>query len=138
MLSLMSILDHLTLSVADVARSRAFYEPALAPLDITVVKAFGEEVPWGPAIAFGKAGQPAFWLFAKEQAQLPMHIAFTASSRALVRAFHQAALAAGAKDNGAPGVREIYHPDYYGAFAIDPDGHNIEAVCRLPLAGAGE
>lgn len=126
----MDILDHLTLCVPEVSACRPFYEQALAPLGISVVKEFGT------AAAFGIDGNPSFWLFEGEEAQRPMHVAFKAPSRAHVRAFFEAALAAGGTDNGAPGVREIYHPDYYGAFVLDPNGHNIEAVCRLPEAEA--
>ncbi len=124
----MDILDHITLCVPNVAACRPFYEQALAPLGISVAKEFGT------AAAFGIEGSPSFWLFEGEKEQRPMHIAFKAPSRAHVRAFHKAALAAGGTDNGAPGVREIYHPDYYGAFVLDPNGHNIEAVCHLPVA----
>jgi catechol 2,3-dioxygenase-like lactoylglutathione lyase family enzyme len=126
----MNILDHITLGVPEVAACRPFYEQALAPLGIAVVKEFGT------ATAFGVEGNPSFWLFEGEEPQRPMHIAFVAPSRAHVRAFYEAALAAGGSDNGAPGVREIYHPDYYGAFVLDPNGHNIEAVCRLPESEA--
>lgn len=130
----MLILDHLTLHVSDLAATRAFLEQALAPLDITVVKAFGDEVPFGPAVAFGKEGNPSLWLAQSEKPQHPMHIAFVARTRAEVDAFHAAALAAGATDNGAPGLREHYQPDYYGAFVHDSEGHNLEAVCRKSVA----
>lgn len=119
------ILDHLTLQVADWAASRAFYLRALAPLGIGIVVEFGE------VAGFGRDGKGEFWLAAGEP-QRPMHVAFAAATRAEVDAFHAAALAAGARDNGAPGVRAIYHPDYYGAFVIAPEGHNIEAVCHRP------
>ena len=117
------ILDHIGLSVSDYERSKDFFTRALAPLGITLVM----EVPgWA---GFGR-GRPQFWFGAGSDVQAPMHIAFTAGSRAQVREFYAAALAAGARDNGPPGIREHYHPDYYGAFVIGPDGHNIEAVCR--------
>lgn len=123
------ILDHLTLHVADYAKSKAFYLRALAPLGVVTVLDFG-------AVAgLGRDGKADFWLAsapAGQAPQRPMHIAFAARSRAEVDAFHAAALAAGATDNGGPGVRAIYHADYYGAFAIDPDGHNVEAVCHRP------
>jgi len=122
----MNILDHVILVVPEVAACRPFYEQALAPLGISVVKEFGTSA------AFGIDGNPSFWLSEGGEPLRPMHVAFIAPSRAHVRAFHEAALAAGGQDNGAPGVREIYHPDYYGAFVLDPHGHNIEAVCRLP------
>jgi catechol 2,3-dioxygenase-like lactoylglutathione lyase family enzyme len=127
----MSILDHVTLTVSDYARSKAFYEKALTPLGITRLMEFGQ------ACGFGRDGKPEFWLGAGpssfqrvEQIALitPMHVAFSASSRAAVEAFFAAALAAGGKDFGAPGVRAHYHPNYYAAFVLDPDGHDIEAV----------
>jgi catechol 2,3-dioxygenase-like lactoylglutathione lyase family enzyme len=123
--SVAMILDHLTLHVADYAKSRQFYLRALAPLEIGIVVEFGE------VAGFGRDGKGELWL-AGGQAYPPMHIAFAARTRAEVDAFHTAALAAGAKDNGAPGIRAVYHPHYYGAFAIAPEGHNIEAVCHLP------
>lgn len=131
----MPILDHVTLMVSDYARSRAFYEAALAPLGITQVMEFGS------ACGFGRGPKPSFWISAgktsfQEAAQLeritPIHLAFAARSRAEVDAFHAAALAAGAKDYGEPGPRPVYHPHYYGAFVLDPDGHNIEAVMHAP------
>lgn len=118
------IIDHLSLSVSELARSKDFFSAALAPLGITLVSEFGG---W---VGFGRGGKPEFWFGEGEVAQAPMHIAFVAESREQVDAFYKAAIAAGAKDNGAPGVREIYHPNYYGAFVIDSDGHNIEAVCH--------
>ena len=127
----MPILDHITLVVSDYARSSAFYEKALAPLGIKRIMEFGQ------ACGFGKDGKPDFWIgtgpasFQKaEQLKIitPTHVAFAAANRAEVEAFHAAALAAGGKDFGAPGVRVHYHPHYYGAFVLDPDGHDIEAV----------
>jgi catechol 2,3-dioxygenase-like lactoylglutathione lyase family enzyme len=127
----MSILDHVTLVVSDYDRSKAFYEKALAPLGITALMEFGR------VCGFGKNGKPDFWIgtgptsfHRPEHLKLitPMHIAFVAASRAEVDAFHAAAIAAGGKDFGAPGVRAHYHPRYYGAFVLDPDGHDIEAV----------
>lgn len=122
------ILDHIGLSVSDYARSKAFFTQALAPLEIGLVK---EVQGWA---GFGRHGRPQFWFGKGEAANKPMHIAFAADSREQVKAFYAAALAAGAKDNGPPGVREIYHPHYFGAFVIGPDGHNIEAVCHRPPA----
>ncbi len=127
----MPILDHVTLVVSDYARSKAFYQKALAPLGIEVVMEFGQ------ACGFGRDKKPDFWIgmgptsFQKaDQLQIitPTHIAFAARSRAEVVAFYNAALEAGGKDFGAPGVRAHYHPKYYGAFVLDPDGHDIEAV----------
>lgn len=118
------ILDHIGLSISDYDASKAFYSAALAPLDIALVT---EVAGWA---GYGKDGIAQFWFGIGAAPQLPMHVAFAAADRAQVRSFHQAALQAGAKDNGAPGIREIYHPNYYGAFVIGPDGHNIEAVCH--------
>ncbi|MEZ4334421.1 MAG: VOC family protein [Myxococcota bacterium] len=115
------IVDHLTLQVADLARSKAFYREALAPLAIELV------VEFDGVAAFGRGGKGELWLAVGEP-QRPMHLAFAASCRAEVDAFHAAAVAAGGRDNGPPGLRAVYHPDYYGAFVIAPEGHNIEAV----------
>jgi catechol 2,3-dioxygenase-like lactoylglutathione lyase family enzyme len=119
------LLDHIIIGVSDLAASRAFYEGALRPLDYEVALEFPGSV------GFGVARKPDFWLRAG-QAGEPVHVAFRAADRAAVDSFHAAALAAGGRDNGAPGVRERYHPSYYGAFALDPDGNNIEAVCHEP------
>jgi catechol 2,3-dioxygenase-like lactoylglutathione lyase family enzyme len=97
---------------------------ALGPLGVGLAM----EGPYG--VGLGRGGKPSLWLSQGEPPVSPLHIAFTAKNRAEVDAFHAAALAAGAKDNGAPGLRPHYHPNYYGSFAIDPDGHNIEAVCH--------
>lgn len=123
------MLDHVGISVSDFARSKGFYEAALAPLGITCLMtvAAGEDSFAG----FGRE-RPQFWI-GSGQAQAPgVHVAFSSPDRKTVDAFHAAAVAAGGKDNGAPGLRPHYHPDYYGAFVLDPDGHNIEAVCHLP------
>ena len=126
----MAIIDHITLTVSDYARSKEFYEKALAPLGIKAMMDFGQ------ACGFGRE-KPEFWLgsgpasFQKPEhlrAITPTHVAFLAKSREEVDGFYQAALAAGGKDFGAPGVRAHYHPNYYGAFVLDPDGHDIEAV----------
>lgn len=119
------IIDHISLPGSDLARSRAFFGQALAPLGIAVVK----EYPG--AIGMGR-DEPEFWLVEGPAAPTPLHVAFVASNRAQVDAFHTAALLAGASDNGAPGLRTHYHANYYAAFVIGPDGHNIEAVCQLP------
>ncbi len=118
------IIDHIGLTVSDYEKSKQFFSKVLAPLGIEVVI---EVQGWA---GLGKSGKPEFWFGKQSSTQTPMHIAFTAESRAQVRAFYETALQAGAKDNGAPGIREIYHPNYYGAFVIGPDGHNIEAVCH--------
>ncbi len=118
------IIDHIGLAVSDYEKSKEFYLSALSPLGITLVT---EVQGWA---GFGKDGKSEFWFGKHEKVQNPMHIAFLASNREEVNAFYDAAMSAGAKSNGAPGIREVYHPNYYGAFVIDPDGHNIEAVCH--------
>jgi catechol 2,3-dioxygenase-like lactoylglutathione lyase family enzyme len=125
-------LDHLGIPVSDYARAKAFYGQALAPLGIAVVMELTAEMTGDAAAAgFGRGRKPDFWI--GEGSRIgPVHVAFAATSRAEVDAFHAAAIAAGGRDNGAPGLRPHYHPDYYGAFVLDPDGHNIEAVCHRP------
>jgi catechol 2,3-dioxygenase-like lactoylglutathione lyase family enzyme len=123
------MIDHIGISVRDLDRSIAFYTKALAPLGYELV------MKWESFAGFGVAGKPDFWIDGREAPKQINHIAFRASGRALVRAFHDAALAAGGKDNGAPGVRPHYHEHYYGAFVLDPDGHNIEAVCHEAFLG---
>ena len=124
----MPIIDHLTLRVKDLAMSKSFYEKALAPLG------FGVQMEWQGFVGFGPSGKPSFWIapLEKDQASAISHIAFGAKSRAEVDAFHAAALEAGGRDEGKPGLREHYHPGYYGAFVFDPDGNNIEAVTHKP------
>lgn len=120
------IIDHIGISISDAKRSNEFYAKVLAPLGIVKVM---EHAGW---TGYGRDGKPEFWFGEDGSPHLQMHIAFSADDRKQVDQFYEAALAAGGKDNGAPGVREIYHPDYYGAFVFDPDGHNIEAVCHKP------
>jgi catechol 2,3-dioxygenase-like lactoylglutathione lyase family enzyme len=122
------MLDHVVITVSELDASRAFYTAALAPLGLGIVLDFGS------TIGFGPPGKPEFWLRAGTVGD-PVHVAFGAPDRATVDAFHAAALAAGARDNGGPGLREVYHPTYYGAFVLDPDGHNVEAVRHGPAAG---
>lgn len=127
------MIDHLGFPVSDFDRSRAFYDQALPPLGYSLQMEVTREMTGGSAHAgYGADGHPRFWIGDGEGAGGRFHIAFAAKSRAAVDAFYKAALAAGGKDNGAPGIRAHYHPDYYGAYVIDPDGHNIEAVCHLP------
>ena len=118
------MIDHIGISVSDLERSVAFYTKALAPLGYTLIKKYD-----GMAAGFGVGGKPDFWI-GKGEVKSHTHVALLAKGRAAVRDFHTAALAAGGKDNGAPGVRAHYHENYYGAFVHDPDGHNIEAVCH--------
>lgn len=122
------IIDHVGIPVSDLKRSKAFYLKTLAPLSIGMVM----EVEG--AAGLGKGGKPDFWIGVSDTGAVTgtVHLAFVADSRAQVRAFHEAAMAAGGKDNGAPGIRAHYHPAYYGAFVFDPDGHNVEAVCHRP------
>jgi len=123
------MLDHLGLTSADLARSKAFFLQALAPLQIGVVmEVTAEQTGAHDHIGFGSDGKPFFWLGNGGTASQGVHVAFACASRAQVDAFHAAALAAGGRDNGAPGLRPHYHPGYYAAFVLDPDGNNIEAV----------
>ena len=117
------MIDHVSLHVSDVARSKAFYAEALRPLGYEVVMEFDS------VAGFGVQGKPDFWIGGGEPTA-PIHVAFASPDRATVDAFHEAALAAGAKDNGPPGLRPHYHEQYYGAFVHDPDGNNVEAVCH--------
>jgi len=121
------MLDHACINVSNLAPAKAFYERALAPLDITVQLEFE-----GVTVGFGRGGRSVFWLIQREPVTGGAHLAFTAPDQATVDAFHTAAMEAGATDHGAPGLRPQYHDGYYGAFVLDPDGHNIEAVCHLP------
>jgi catechol 2,3-dioxygenase-like lactoylglutathione lyase family enzyme len=127
------MLDHIGLAVSDVARSKTFFQAALAPLGIAVVmEVTPEQSGDGAHAGFGSGGRPYFWIGDGKPPTTGVHVAFATSVRATVDAFYKAALAAGGRDNGAPGVRAHYHPNYYGAFVLDPDGHNIEAVCHAP------
>jgi catechol 2,3-dioxygenase-like lactoylglutathione lyase family enzyme len=126
--NIIMIIDHLGIAVSDFRKSKAFFLKALEPLGIGLVMEVGE------AAGLGKGGKPDFWIAASESGKVsePVHVAFVADSRAEVQAFYKAALAAGGRDNGAPGIRAHYHPTYYGAFVFDLDGNNIEAVCHRP------
>ena len=120
------MLDHVGLVVSDYLRSKSFYEKALAPLGYKLMMEHG--ISGG---GFGRDGKPDFWI-KQGAAGSAIHVAFVSADRATVDAFHRAALAAGGRDNGAPGPRPEYHPTYYGAFVLDPDGNNVEAVCHRP------
>ena len=122
----MNTLDHIGIKTVDFKIAKAFYEKALAPLDIVPIMVMEEDYFSG--VGFGRDGKPDFWVSTGPSATSPIHICFAARSSHEVDAFYAAALAAGAKDNGAPGIRKEYHPGYYGAFVLDPDGHNLEAV----------
>jgi catechol 2,3-dioxygenase-like lactoylglutathione lyase family enzyme len=122
------VIDHVGINVSDYATSKAFYEQALAPLGYSLLME-----PMDGIGGFGKDGKPDFWIGEpREPTSQNVHVCLAADDRATVDAFHEAALAAGGTDNGAPGVREIYHPNYYGAYVFDPDGNNIEAACHRP------
>ena len=118
------MIDHTGVNVSDIARSKAFYRAALAPLGYEVVMEFEQFA------GLGVARKPDFWIGEGSPNVPPMHVAFRAETRAQVDAFYKAALGASGRDNGPPGLRPHYHADYYGAFVLDPDGHNIEAVCH--------
>ncbi len=118
--------DHIGLFVSDLEKAKTFYETALAPLGLRCVRS--DET----YAAFGSATQMGLWLQQGEPVRPRLHIAFAAQTRTQVDNFHKAALAAGGIDNGPPGLRPHYHANYYGAFVLDPDGHNVEAVCRAP------
>jgi catechol 2,3-dioxygenase-like lactoylglutathione lyase family enzyme len=128
------VLDHIGITVSDAERSRQFYKQALAPLGIALIMSVGpEHTPsGGTAHGFGSDGKPYFWFGDNAAAGGSVHVAFAAATRAQVDDFYRAALAAGGRDNGAPGLRSQYHPGYYGAFVLDPDGMNVEAVCHRP------
>jgi catechol 2,3-dioxygenase-like lactoylglutathione lyase family enzyme len=126
------MLDHITFTVSDIAAARAFYDAALAPLGIAVRMEMTPEETGGPHILGYGDSRPFFWINDRSPETGRLHVAFAAATRAEVDAFHAAAMAAGGRDNGAPGPRPHYHPSYYGAFVLDPDGHNIEAVCHAP------
>ena len=126
------MIDHVGFPVSDFPRAKVFYEKALAPLGYVLVKEVRQAANDAPAAGFGVGGKPDFWIGGEGALDKPLHIAIAAKDRAMVDAFYQAALAAGGKDNGAPGLRPHYHANYYGAFVRDPDGHNIEAVCHAP------
>ena len=121
------MIDHIGLGVSDYERSKDFYGRALAPLGIELIM---EPVP--QIGGFGSGGKPYFWVAGERPVQAGVHVAFECENRELVDAFHQAATGAGGTDNGPPGPRPIYHEHYYGAYVLDPDGNNVEAVCHRP------
>ena len=129
------MIDHIGMPVSNIARATEFYLKALAPLGIAIVmEVSAEETGSGAAVGFGSAGKPFFWIGEGFRAggDHHIHVAFAATSRVAVDAFYVAAIAAGGKDNGPPGLRPHYHANYYGAFVLDADGNNIEAVCHAP------
>jgi catechol 2,3-dioxygenase-like lactoylglutathione lyase family enzyme len=124
------MIDHVSLSVRDVKKSKRFYAEALVPLGYRVVAEF----PGGAGLGSGPKAD--LWLSRRDPVTAHVHVAFLCGTRSLVDAFYAAAIRAGGRDNGAPGPRAEYHPHYYGAFVLDPDGHNIEAVCHEPALPA--
>jgi len=125
------MLDHTGVSVSDYARSKQFYSAALKPLGFALLMEFPQSVTGSTDVAgFGEPPKPEFWIARGQPNRPVIHIAFRVNTRAMVDEFYKCALAAGGKDNGPPGIRAHYHPNYYGAFVLDPDGHNIEAVCH--------
>ncbi|MHA6298055.1 VOC family protein [Devosia sp. CAU 1758] len=126
------MLDHVGILVADWNKAKAFYDDAFAPLGITLLNEVPVEFTGGVKVGGYGASSPDFWLTEASETGPGRHYAFAAKSRAEVDAFYAAAMAAGAVDNGAPGLRPHYHENYYGAFVVDPDGNNVEAVCHAP------
>jgi catechol 2,3-dioxygenase-like lactoylglutathione lyase family enzyme len=127
------MIDHTGVTVSDFDASQAFYVKALAAIGYAKLMEFGPEVTGSVAVAgFGEPPKPDFRISAGTPNRPAVHVAFRVPTRARVRAFHEAALAAGGTCNGPPGIRARYHPNYHGAFVRDPDGHNIEAVCHEP------
>jgi catechol 2,3-dioxygenase-like lactoylglutathione lyase family enzyme len=122
------VFDHLGIGVSNYEECKSFFLAALAPLGVKTVM----EGPFG--LGIGSGGKPSFWMHQVTGKPLPLHLAFAAENHAQVDAFYHAALAAGGKDNGPPGLRPHYHVNYYGAFVTGPDGHNVEAVCHKPEA----
>jgi catechol 2,3-dioxygenase-like lactoylglutathione lyase family enzyme len=131
------MIDHTGVTVGDLARATGFYRAALAPIGYQLLMEFPSAVTGSADVAgFGVPPKPDFWVACGTPNSPPVHVAFRVGARALVDAFYAAALAAGGRDNGAPGPRPHYHADYYGAFVLDPDGHNIEVVCHEPVPAA--
>lgn len=125
------MIDHTGVIVSDFEKSKAFYQAALSSIGYALLAEFPAEVTGSTDVAgYGEPPKPDFWIGKGSPNNPPVHVAFRVTSRALVDAFYKAAIAAGGSDNGAPGLRPHYHPHYYGAFVLDPDGHNIEAVCH--------
>ena len=130
------MIDHLSTYATDYSATKAFYEACLGALGYGVqsemVATWDREFPDRHCCAFGPAGRSVFWVIQTKQSVSPRHVAFSAADRTSVAVFHEAALRAGGRDNGAPGLRPVYHEHYFGAFVVDPDGNNVEAVCHAP------
>jgi len=130
------MIDHVSSYTTNFPAAKAFYEAGLGSLgyenQTEMVASWDPDFPERRMCAWGPSNRPVFWVIEVKEAYSPRHVAFTAPDRAGVDAFYKAVMAAGGRDHGEPGVREIYHPDYYGAFALDPDDNNVEAVCHAP------
>jgi catechol 2,3-dioxygenase-like lactoylglutathione lyase family enzyme len=125
------MIDHTGVGVCDFEKSKDFYSRALGAIGYRLIAEFSAEVTGSTAVAgFGEPPKPDFWINEGEPQKPHVHVAFRVQTRALVDGFYQAAIAAGGQDNGAPGPRPHYHANYYGAFVLDPDGHNVEACCH--------
>jgi catechol 2,3-dioxygenase-like lactoylglutathione lyase family enzyme len=122
------MLDHVTIGVSDIERSKAFYDQALRPLGIERLYDRGNSFA-----GYGANRKAFFWIGLRNASQTSVHVAFATQDRETIDQFHKGALAAGGRDNGQPGLRPHYHENYYGAFVLDPDGHNIEAVCHRKI-----
>jgi catechol 2,3-dioxygenase-like lactoylglutathione lyase family enzyme len=131
------MIDHLSTYTTDFPAAKAFYEAGLGSLGYEIqaemVATWDPEFPERRCCAWGPSGRPVFWIIETKQVIGPRHVAFSAPDRGAVDAFYRATLDAGGEDHGAPGVREVYHADYYGAFVLDPDGNNVEAVYHAPV-----
>lgn len=125
------MIDHIGINVANWTKATAFYDAAFAALGASLIAMVPEQFTGGVKVGGYGRTKPDFWLHESADTGPGRHYAFSANSRAEVDAFYAAAIAAGGKDNGAPGLRAHYHPDYYAAFVIDPDGNNVEAVCHV-------
>lgn len=127
------MIDHIGIDVSDLEKSKAFYMHALAFIGVVIIVEVTAEQSGGDAfVGMGSEGRPYFWFGTSKSIPTSIHVAFTAPNRAAVDLFYTEAIKAGGKDNGAPGLRPHYHENYYGAFVLDPDGNNIEAVCHTP------
>ncbi len=130
------MIDHLSTYATDYVVTKRFYESVFKPLDYSIQMEFVAEwnldFPTQRMCAFGPEGKPIFWIIETKGSYTPRHTAFSTKSRELVNKFHEAGVQNGGTDNGAPRIRPMYHEHYYGAFLIDPDGNNVEAVCHAP------
>ncbi|BCL74364.1 glyoxalase [Jeongeupia sp. HS-3] len=129
------MIDHVGITVSNFEQSKSFYSKALSPIGYVLMMEVPQSVSGGKDFAgFGAPPKPDFWIGGNAADIQPIHIAFSTQDRAQVQAFYDAAIAAGGRGNGAPGLRPHYHPHYYAAFVLDPDGHNVEVVCHAPAS----